>query len=71
NEVLTEQLQGALNNRIIIEQAKGAVAQANNVSVDVAFELIRAYARRTRRRLSDVALHMATDATSRADITRD
>ncbi|MFC5006733.1 ANTAR domain-containing protein, partial [Dactylosporangium cerinum] len=70
NEVLTEQLQGALNNRIIIEQATGAVAQANNVSVDVAFELIRAYARRTRRRLSDVALRVATDVTI-LPVTRD
>jgi hypothetical protein len=32
--VLTEQLQGALNNRIVIEQAMGAIAQAHGLSVD-------------------------------------
>jgi hypothetical protein len=44
-EVLTEQLQGALNSRIVIEQAKGVVAQARSVSVDEAFTLIREFAR--------------------------
>ena len=54
-EVLTEQLQGALDSRVIIEQAKGAVAQARGVSVDEAFASIRSYARRNNRRLTDVA----------------
>jgi GAF domain-containing protein len=52
---LTEQLQGALNSRIIIEQAKGALARSIGVSVDEAFELMRARARSTRERLVDVA----------------
>lgn len=67
-EVLTEQLQGALNSRIIIEQAKGAVAQAHGVNVDEAFMLIRNYARRTNRRLGDVARAIVTDQTSLADL---
>ena len=54
-EVLTEQLQGALNSRVVIEQAKGALAQLRQVSVDEAFALMRGYARRNGRRLSDVA----------------
>lgn len=54
-EVLTEQLQGALNSRIVIEQAKGAVAQAYQISVDEAFTRIRAYARNSSQRLTDVA----------------
>jgi GAF domain-containing protein len=54
-EVLTEQLQGALNSRVIIEQAKGAVAQARGISVDAAFASIRSYARSHNRRLTDVA----------------
>jgi GAF domain-containing protein len=60
-EVLSEQLQGALNSRIAIEQAKGAVAQANDVSVDEAFTLLRDYARRNNRRLSEVARAIFTD----------
>jgi GAF domain-containing protein len=54
-EVLTEQLQGALNSRVVIEQAKGALAQMRGVSVDEAFELMRGFARRNGRRLSQVA----------------
>jgi GAF domain-containing protein len=54
-EVLTEQLQGALNSRVVIEQAKGAVAQARGVSVDEAFASIRSYARSNNRRLTEVA----------------
>ncbi|GAA0706816.1 GAF and ANTAR domain-containing protein [Dactylosporangium roseum] len=69
SEVLTEQLQGALNSRIVIEQAKGAIAQAYHISVDAAFELIRAYARRTNRRLSDVARLVVTDLSSLPDLT--
>jgi transcriptional regulator with GAF, ATPase, and Fis domain len=63
-EILTEQLQSALNSRIIIEQAKGAIAQTHQVSVDAAFELMRAYAHRTNRRLGDVAHLAVTDPTS-------
>jgi GAF domain-containing protein len=54
-EVLTEQLQGALNSRVIIEQAKGALAQARGVTVDEAFQILRSRARSTHQRLSDVA----------------
>jgi GAF domain-containing protein len=54
-EVLAEQLQSALNSRIVIEQAKGAIAQYRNVSVDDAFLLMRDHARRTNIRLGDVA----------------
>lgn len=60
-ELLAEQLQGALNSRIVIEQAKGAVAQAHGVTVDEAFTIIRNHARRTNRRLVDVAHAMLTD----------
>ena len=52
---LTEQLQGALNSRIVIEQAKGALARQEGTTPTEAFELMRADARRTRRRLVDVA----------------
>jgi transcriptional regulator with GAF, ATPase, and Fis domain len=64
SEILTEQLQGALNSRIVIEQAKGAIAQAHGVSVDEAFARMRGYARGTNRRLSEVAYTVVTDPTS-------
>ena len=54
-EALTEQLQSALNSRIVIEQAKGALARIEGVSVDEAFELLRSRARSNRQRLVDVA----------------
>ncbi|WP_327007778.1 GAF and ANTAR domain-containing protein [Dactylosporangium sp. NBC_01737] len=68
-ELLTEQLQGALNSRIVIEQAKGAVAQAFHISVDEAFELLRANARRTNRRLGEVARVAVTDMRGLGDLT--
>ena len=53
--ILTEQLQGALNSRIVIEQAKGALAQLEGTTPDEAFGLMRARARTSRVRLVDVA----------------
>jgi hypothetical protein len=55
SEVLSQQLQLALNSRVVIEQAKGVVSFTNGVPVDEAFDLIRAYARRHQQALSDVA----------------
>jgi GAF domain-containing protein len=61
-EVLTEQLQVALNSRIAVEQAKGAIARTFGITVDQAFDLLRAHARTTRRRLTDVAHEVVTSA---------
>ncbi|WP_430503061.1 GAF and ANTAR domain-containing protein [Micromonospora trifolii] len=68
-EVLTEQLQGALNSRIVIEQAKGAIAQAHGLSVDAAFTALRGYARRTNRKLTDAAQDMLADPDNLAALT--
>jgi GAF domain-containing protein len=69
-EVLTEQLQGALNSRVTIEQAKGAIAQAQGVSVDEAFTIIRGYARANNRRLGDVTHIIVTDLASVPELSR-
>jgi GAF domain-containing protein len=53
--LLAAQLQAALNSRVIIEQAKGMVAEYQSVTVDEAFVLLRNYARYHNRKLSEVA----------------
>ncbi|GLY98451.1 GAF and ANTAR domain-containing protein [Actinoplanes sp. NBRC 103695] len=68
-EVLTEQLQGALNSRIVIEQAKGAVAQAHGIGVDDAFTRIRTYARDNNRKLTDVAHAIVADQSTLRDLS--
>ncbi|MFF9565218.1 ANTAR domain-containing protein [Leifsonia sp. NPDC014704] len=55
SDAIRQQLQFALNSRIIIEQAKGVVAQTRGVPIDQAFTLIRDYARRNQRGISLVA----------------
>lgn len=49
------QLQAALNNRVLIEQAKGALAERHGIGVEAAFTRMRRYARPRQRRLHDVA----------------
>jgi GAF domain-containing protein len=68
-EILTEQLQGALNSRITIEQAKGVLARTHGTSVDAAFGMMRDYARRNNHRLSDVARAVVTDPTRHPELT--
>jgi GAF domain-containing protein len=55
-ELLTEQLQFALNSRIVIEQAKGAVARSLGVTVEVAFHMMRTHARHERMGLTELAM---------------
>jgi AmiR/NasT family two-component response regulator len=50
-----DQLQRALETRIVIEQAKGVLAERLDVDPDTAFALLRRAARSSRRRLHDVA----------------
>jgi hypothetical protein len=53
--VVTEQLQSALNSRVLIEQAKGILAERLHLDVADAFALLRGGARNHNRRLSDLA----------------
>jgi transcriptional regulator with GAF, ATPase, and Fis domain len=54
-ETLAEQLQTALNSRIVIEQAKGVIAERRQLNMDEAFVVLRSSARTSNRRLSDLA----------------
>jgi transcriptional regulator with GAF, ATPase, and Fis domain len=60
-EILTDQLQTALNSRILIEQAKGALAQVLGSTPDEAFEWLRSYCRRRGLKLSEVARSITSD----------
>lgn len=55
-DLLNEQLQTALNSRVIIEQAKGKLAERLGLDMDQAFSVLRDHARTRNLRLSDVAL---------------
>ena len=67
--VLTEQLQAALNSRIVIEQAKGAIAQFHSVTVDEAFVLLRSHARRIGAHLGVVAQAVLTEPATLAGLS--
>jgi hypothetical protein len=53
---ITEQLSYALNSRIVIEQAKGIIAERAGVGLSESFDRLRGYARDHNLRLTDVAL---------------
>jgi hypothetical protein len=63
-EIAAEQLQGALNSRVIIEQAKGKLAERLSTDMDHAFALLRDYARNSNQRLTDVARSFVNSATA-------
>jgi GAF domain-containing protein len=54
-QTINEQLTHALNSRIVIEQAKGIVAQATRVDMGEAFALLRGHARNQNLKLADVS----------------
>jgi GAF domain-containing protein len=59
---LNEQLSGALTSRVVIEQAKGVISERADVPLAEAFSRLRAYARNSNLRLTDVA-RAAVDGT--------
>ena len=68
-EVLTDQLQAALSSRVVIEQAKGALAQIHGTDPDQAFDRLRGYSRSHNARLSDVAYTVVHSPRTVPDLT--
>jgi transcriptional regulator with GAF, ATPase, and Fis domain len=62
-EVLQQQLQHALDSRVVIEQAKGVLAHTHHLTMDEAFERLRGFARSER-------ISIATAARGLVDRTR-
>lgn len=58
-QTLVQQLQTALNSRIVIEQAKGVLAERLQVAIDEAFLALRRYARNNNVKLTDAARAIA------------
>ena len=58
-QTLNTQLSSALNSRVVIEQAKGKIAQAGDTDMDQAFRRLRHHARSNNLRLSDLAEQIA------------
>ena len=64
-----DHLRVALRSRVILEQAKGMVAQSEGIPLDAAFSLLRAYARAKGQRLADVARRVVDNELEPAALT--
>ena len=59
---LAQQLQGALDSRQVIEQAKGVLMGTKGISARAAYEQLRAQARAERRKLAAVCAEIVDGA---------
>jgi transcriptional regulator with GAF, ATPase, and Fis domain len=64
SEAVAEQLQAALTSRVVIEQAKGKLAERLGTDMDQSFRMLRDYARNTNQRLTDVSRDFVASATA-------
>ncbi|GAP51807.1 GAF and ANTAR domain-containing protein [Streptomyces azureus] len=68
SQVENSQLEAALTSRVLVEQAKGVLAERWNTSVDDAFAAFRSYARARHLRLSELAARIVSGDFDTADI---
>jgi transcriptional regulator with GAF, ATPase, and Fis domain len=66
-EILVNQLQTALDSRVLIEQAKGVLAERRTINPDEAFSLLREHARGHHQRLAELA-NTVVDGTAPAEL---
>jgi GAF domain-containing protein len=71
SSLLAEQLQYALNSRIMVEQAKGVLTERHQVSMDLAFNALRRHARNNNLKLAEVAQAVVRGDTDPATIAVD
>jgi GAF domain-containing protein len=69
-QVVNDQLNHALNSRIVIEQAKGMVAEREQVDMEGAFSLLRNHARNHNAGLADVARSVIDGSLAAAALDR-
>jgi GAF domain-containing protein len=69
-QVLNDQLNNALNTRIVIEQAKGMVAEREALDMPQSFAMLRNHARNHNLRLADVAHDVIAGTLAASDLDR-
>jgi AmiR/NasT family two-component response regulator len=62
------QLQAALDSRVVIEQAKGILAERHGLEVDEAFQILRRAARSNRLKVRDLASRVRPGCDTPAEI---
>ena len=67
-QVLNQQLTRALNSRVLLEQAKGMVAERLNLDMERSFAVLRNHARNHNLRLHDVAQSVIDGTLAAADL---
>lgn len=67
-DLLTEQLQAALNSQLAVEQAKGIVAERTNVTINEAFDILRNYAHLHNQKLAELADAVVRNDPAVADV---
>lgn len=67
---LMDQLNTALNTRILIEQAKGIVAEREQLDMEHAFAALRGHARNNNQRLADVAAAIVDGSLGSSELTQ-
>jgi transcriptional regulator with GAF, ATPase, and Fis domain len=68
-DLLNEQLQGALDSRVVLEQAKGVIVGRSDLTPDLAFAVLRDHSRRTNTKIAQCARAVIDGQLDVADLT--